>query len=233
MRFKSDVLPLTIAFWGEQCYNLRGARKGAFLAKYAFGSVDMSEREGFDGVISEGDITFGYIMGSDTVLLIKTGQGGSISGYENKYINLAKAVSWRLGFSVVVSETICDKRETYDREMNLIKGLFENKSCQIYYFGVSKGGLIGCWYGADNPDIKRIMTVNMPLMVNFHNKTKPAIKALGRERLTMVFGSRDPSYKYVPFVEKYGGVKILMGADHNLSGSPVNLWELVLLIVEK
>ena len=32
----------------------------------------------------------------------------------------------------------------------------------------------------------------------------------------MVYGSLDPSYKYVPFVEKHANVRILEGEDHNL-----------------
>jgi hypothetical protein len=87
---------------------------------------------------------------------------------------------------------------------------------EIYYLGVSKGGLIGIWHGCDEPRIVRMVSVNAPLMINYHGKTLPGVKKLGRDRLTMVYGSLDPSYKYVPFVEKHANVRILKGEDHNL-----------------
>ena len=43
----------------------------------------------FAQIITVEDITIGYIPGSSKVLFIKTGQGGSIYGYENKYLDLA------------------------------------------------------------------------------------------------------------------------------------------------
>ena len=60
-------------------------------------------------------------------------------------------------------------------------------------------------------------------MVNFHSKTLPAIKNLGKDKLTMIYGSLDPSYKYVPFVEKWANIKIIEGADHNLNGAEISL----------
>ena len=43
----------------------------------------------------------------------------------------------------------------------------------------------------------------------------------------MIYGSLDPSYKYLPFVEKYATIDVIDGADHNLNGSPITLEEIV------
>lgn len=54
----------------------------------------------YSKVITEGKIKLGYVFGSDTVLFIKTGQGGTIYGYDGKYVDLAAKVKERYGYSV-------------------------------------------------------------------------------------------------------------------------------------
>ena len=83
--------------------------------------------------------------------------------------------------------------------------------------GVSKGGLIGCWYAEGNERIERIASVNAPLMINFHNKTLPALKKLA-SKIKMYYGSLDPSYSYTPFASRFVELEIIKGADHGLVG---------------
>lgn len=186
----------------------------------------MGKRD-FTQIFTDGDTRVGYIPGSETVLFIKTGQGSTIYGNENKYLSLAIYVNEKYGCSVFVSATSDDSAEAHLRDMAVLDGIFVNKSYQIYYLGVSKGGLIGIWHGANNEKIKRTVTVNAPLMINFHSKTLPAIKSMGKDRITMIYGSLDPSYKYVPFVEKWANLAIIEGADHNLNGAETSLVKIV------
>lgn len=181
-------------------------------------------KNNFDKIIDE---TIGFIRGSGKVLFIKTGQGGSIYGYENKYLNLAIEVNEKYGYSVFVSSSISDKKDAYERDMQLLEQCIGTTDYEVYYLGVSKGGLIGLWHGATDPKIKRIVTVNAPLMLNFHNKTVRALEILGFDKLTMVYGSRDPSYIYTPFLNKRATYKIIEGADHNLVNSSLSLLDIV------
>ena len=98
--------------------------------------------------------------------------------------------------------------------MQIVADCFRDTPYDIYYMGISKGGLIGCWYGVENPRVKRLVLVNAPLMINFHNRTLPCIKKFSRNQLTMIYGSLDPSYRYIDFVTPYTTVKIVDGADH-------------------
>ena len=170
----------------------------------------------FDHIITDttAQIQIGYKSGTNKILFIKTGQGGSIYGYENKYINLAQTISEKYGFSVFVSATTLDNKEVYDKEMQILDRIFHNKPYEIYYMGISKGGLIGCWYGTDNHRIKKMVSINAPLMINFHNKTLPSIKKYPRNKFTMIYGSLDPSARYLDFVTPYATVKTVTGADH-------------------
>lgn len=187
----------------------------------------MDKSNDFTQIFSSEDMSIGCIPGSSTVLFIKTGQGGSIYGYENKYLDLALKVNEKYGFSVFVSATIVDTKESFERDIQVVKEVLGTQEFETYYLGVSKGGLVGIWHGADEQRIAKMISVNAPLMINFHGKTLPGIKKLGGEKLTMIYGSLDPSYKYVPFVEKYTKVQIIEGADHNLIGASVTLSEIL------
>lgn len=197
----------------------------------------------FDRLVEEGDLRLGMTVGSETVLFIKTGQGGSIYGEGHRYGHLAEWARETYGLSVVVSATDRDRREDFQRDMDWVRRLLPDSRGAIYYLGVSKGGLIGCWYGGEEPRIRRILTVNAPLGINFHNRTAPALARLTAEgstptspsanRLTMVYGTCDPSYRYLPFLrsrmerlERFR-LEIVEGADHNLQGSPLSLIEMV------
>ena len=181
----------------------------------------------FDKIINA---NAGYIHGSNKVLFIKTGQGGTIYGYENKYLDLAIEVNKKYGWSVFVSATITDNKETYEHDMQLLEQCLGTTDYEIFYLGVSKGGLIGIWHGANDIKIKRMVAINAPLMINFHGKTLPGVRTLGKDKLTMVYGSLDPSYKYVPFVDKHANVQIIEGADHNLKNMDINLLQLFLSV---
>ena len=183
--------------------------------------------KGFARIFSSEDMSIGYIPGSSKVLFIKTGQGGTIYGYENKYLDLALEVNEKYSLSVFVSATIIDTKESFERDIQVVEEVLGTSELEIYYLGVSKGGLIGIWHGADEPRIAKMVSINAPLMINFHGKTLPGVKKLGLERLTMIYGSLDPSYKYVPFVDKYTKVQIIEGADHNLIGASVTLSEIL------
>ena len=163
------------------------------------------------------DGNIGYINGSPKVLFIKTGQGGSFYGYKNKYLDLALKINAERGMSVFVSATTSDTKESFDKDINIIEKELGTSQFEIYYLGVSKGGLIGLWYGANEPRIVKMLCINSPLMINYHSRTLPSIKKIGLTKLTMVYGSLDPSYRYIPFIEKYSKVVIINGEDHNFT----------------
>jgi hypothetical protein len=181
----------------------------------------------FANIITAEDMNVGYMPGSNKVLFIKTGQGGSIYGYENKYLDLAFEVNEKYDFSVFVSATTIDTKESFLRDIKTVEDTLGTTDFEIYYMGVSKGGLIGIWHGCDESRIVKMVSINAPLMINYHGKTLPGIKKLGMDKLTMVYGSLDPSYKYVPFVDKHANVQIIEGADHNLIGASCSLSNIV------
>ena len=86
--------------------------------------------------------------------------------------------------------------------------------------GHSNGALIGAWFGVNYPRIKRMLLVNGPLMYNWH-KTKEGIQKFSGEKLVLVYGSLDQSFRYTELVKPLENEKIKLeiieGQDHHFS----------------
>ena len=165
-------------------------------------------------------IEYGIINGNNTILLIKTGSEGTIYGYNNKYLKLAKYVSSKYGFTVIVSSnprTGINSNQLADA-IELIDEYFKDKY-EIYYMGISNGGLIGAWYG-NNYSFKRMLLINPPLMINYH-KTKEGLQSFNNDKVSLIFGELDPSFKLVGLLDYINNDKvnyhIIKGENHHLS----------------
>lgn len=144
-------------------------------------------------------IDYGIIKGNNNILLIKAGQDGSMYGYNNKYLEIAKAINKEYGSTVICSSNPFDGNNPLDDAMQVIELYCQEnniKDYEIYYMGHSKGGLIGVWFGINYTKIKRMLLVNAPLMYNY-SKTKDGINKFKGEQITLIYGSLDPSYIYI------------------------------------
>ena len=173
--------------------------------------------EKFDNMIEN---YFGIKLGENALVFIKTGRGGTISGYHNKYLKLANQIHDKYGFAVVVSANPLEYDCDLVSEINYIFGNISYFD-QIYFMGVSNGALIGaqqCWL---IPEIKRMLLINGPLMINLH-KTIAGLKKHTADDVCIVYGDKDPSYQYSQLlnIENISNVRVLTipGADHNFSG---------------
>ena len=81
----------------------------------------------FDAITTQHSLQFGYVAGTNGLLIIKGGAGGSIYGYENKYLTMAERVKEKYGFAVMVSDNPVDiepeenMRETMEMTYEYIK----------------------------------------------------------------------------------------------------------------
>lgn len=164
----------------------------------------------FDEVI---DNKYGIINGSKDVLLVKTEVSGSIYGTQNRYLKLAKRVHFEYGMTVIVAGNLSDsslKNDFYNLKDYL-------KDSNIYFMGVSNGAVQAIQSEYDNEQIKGMLLINTPLMINLH-KTKEGIQNY-KGKLVFVFGSKDPSFNYLPLIQDFRNVKAIVvpGQDHNFS----------------
>ena len=173
-------------------------------------------------VYEENEVEYGCIVGNNKIVYIKAGMGGSYLGYEDKYLKIANRLRDKYGCSVIcvsnpVPLPICVDQmilNTFIKEQGI-------DNSEMFFFGHSNGAVKGLELAASGVAFKRIVLVNMPLMLNFH-KTVQWIESISETDVVTVYGETDPSYRYIPFLKnkKLDNVEIIevAGADHNFKG---------------
>lgn len=95
---------------------------------------------------------YGFIHGSKTLVFIKTGRGGSIYGYQDKYVRISHAINDRFGYSVCVSANPPQRESNLSEEIAFVNQ--EQQINDIYFIGVSNGALVGAQQGYRESRIK-------------------------------------------------------------------------------
>ncbi|SIN83309.1 hypothetical protein [Fibrobacter sp. UWB11] len=178
-------------------------------------------------------IDYGFVFGGNRqkIFLIKTGQDGSIYGYQNKYLKLACELRDLYGFSVVCASTPSSDIDQMAQFAEMVQSEFEiTDTTKIYFMGMSKGASIGCLEHASFPQISRILLINPPLMINTIKMCRYAQNFAG-EMMTFVFGSLDPSAHLAGLIKLHERenvrIAIIHGQDHYFSKNGFNLLELI------
>ena len=175
-------------------------------------------------------IDYGLVEGNNIIVFIKAGQDGSLYGYQNKYIKMARRLNKKYGCSVICSSNPFDGNNPLDNAMEIIEDyakIFDNY--KIYYLGYSNGALIGAWFGVKYPKIKRMALVNGPLMYNFH-KTKEGALSFNGDMISFIYGEYDQSIGYIDLLKNMENDKIKVfvekGQDHHFSKSEESFQEI-------
>lgn len=178
-------------------------------------------------------IDYGFVFGSDrqNIFLIKTGQDGSIYGYQNKYLKLACELRDLYGFSVVCASTPSAEIDQMVQFAEMVQSEFEiTDATKIYFMGMSNGASIGCLGHASFPQISRFLLINPPLMINTTKLCRRTQEFTG-EMMNFVFGSLDPSVHLVDILKLHERenvhVAVVPGQDHYFSKNGFNLLELI------
>lgn len=166
-------------------------------------------------------IEYGIIKGNSTIVFIKAGQDGSIYGYENKYLTIAKKLNEKYGYTVISSSNPFDGNNPLDHDMNVVKEYCVNNNIEdykVYYMGQSNGARIGISWGYQHPEIKKLLLINSPIFINWHILKNGIIESNNQEMI-LVYGDKDNSYRYVeliePLLNENKKLVIVNGADHN------------------
>lgn len=176
------------------------------------------------------EIEHGTIFGDSTIVFIKVGLQGSIYGYENKYLKLAKNLHAKHGCTVIVSSNPNGCFCNFENEMKSIKAYADYQkfeSYQIYYMGCSNGASLGIINAHKYPEIKKLVCINGPLMIDTHLLIS-GIKNFSGEKMNLVYGSKDPSINMIKLFAQLETNKIqitkVTGADHHFTGC-LNLFQ--------
>lgn len=175
-----------------------------------------------DGVLLE----YGVIEGNERVVIIKSGAGGSFDGYHQKYLQIAHMLHELNGCTVICLSNFSNEsfeRTDVDVIRKVISGI--DGEVKLYYIGNSNGSTQGLLFATRHFEFSGMLLINMPLMQNFH-KTQEALARVHSE-IRLVYGERDPSYDYIPFLKIAAQketcaarveIETVPAADHNFVG---------------
>ena len=162
---------------------------------------------------------FGIIKGGKYLVFIKTGRGGTIEGFENKYLNICSFLFEKYGYTFVVSanpkDSVCDLEE----EIKCI-GKYVGDYKEIFFVGISNGASLGACWCSKIKSIKNALLINAPLMINFH-KIKKGVEEFSGDRMYFLYGEDDPSFNYIEILNCVNNTaykyEIIQGEGHDFS----------------
>lgn len=189
----------------------------------------------FDKIVKSNleDITvieYGIIEGNNTIVFIKSGQNGSIYGYNNKYIKMAKRLNKKYKCTVICSSNPFDGNNPLDNAFTIIeKYTSKFEDYKVYYLDFSNGALIGAYFGINYPKIKRMLLVNMPLIYDI-NLIKNNLNNFNNEKVTIVYGSLDYSINLLENIKDIKSnrvdIKVILNEDHYFSKDEEDFYSL-------
>ncbi len=162
----------------------------------------------FDDVI---DDKYGIVTGYKDIFFIKTEVNSTIYGIGNRYLKIAKRINFKYGFTVIVSSNNLKLEDDF----NNLRDYLKDK--KIYFMGVSNGATQAIQNIEIGSKIDRMLLVNLPLMINLHKTKEGIINYKGK--LICIFGSRDSSFNYLPLIQDFRNVNIVVisNQDHNFT----------------
>ncbi len=158
-------------------------------------------------------IEYGFLGGGADTVFVKAGRGGTYRGEEDKYLRFAAFLRGKYGVSVMCASNPEDSRSSHGADASV---LYELARGDVYLWGTSDGAF-KCIDIAENVNFRKAVLVNMPLMINFY-KNKERLKKLPSGHIAFVYGERDASMKFTPFLSSLAcGLVTLAGAGHSLA----------------
>lgn len=162
---------------------------------------------------------FGIIKGKRNIIFIKTGRGGTIEGFENKYLNICSLLFEKYGYTFVVcanpKDSVCDLEE----EIKCISKYVGDYK-EIFFVGISNGASLGAYQSSKIKSIKNALLINAPLMINFH-KIKKGAEEFSGDRMYFLYGEDDPSFNYIEILNCINNTackyKVIKGEGHDFS----------------
>ncbi len=167
---------------------------------------------------------------SKVVLLTVPGVDGSVDVFENKYVKIAENVQEQHGAAIVrIANPFITSyhwesniRRTLDYIMKHTEEITGHKDIEVRIMAHSAGAATVSQIVWEYPEITRILLVNPATKLGI-DKIQYGLSEFGGDRITVLFGSEDPSVGDVDEIAKLSEAKnvhthILEGVDHNFSG---------------
>lgn len=169
------------------------------------------------------------------MLFIKGGSGSTYYGYNNKYLDIARTINEKYGLTVAVSSnklfSVIDLKAEFQSVFTAM-----NTHYQVLFAGVSSGAVAAIEQSPDIYDLQKLLLINPPFTISLP-KVKKSLEAKKDVTFNFVFGSNDPTYRFLPLFDNVKtqssiNLKIVDGADHNFKGMENEFKSLFVKFVE-
>lgn len=111
-----------------------------------------------------------------------------------------------------------------------------NTHYQVLFAGVSSGAVAAIEQSPDIYDLQKLLLINPPFTISLP-KVKKSLEAKKDATFNFVFGSNDPTYRFLPLFDNVKtqssiNLKIVDGADLNFKGMENEFKSLFVKFVE-
>ena len=170
------------------------------------------------------NISYGIVYGNEKIVFIKTGAGGNIRGYQDKYLKIARRIHQRLGATVICAS---NPDAAYAAQAAADKAMISEVAAErgfgdyeAYFVGTSDGGYQNLLLAQQVTQTRKILGINASLidvedLINQLNKLSHVDKLL-------VYGTKDEAFQYIPTLQAAGckNLEIITveGANHEFKG---------------
>ncbi|MBE6642424.1 MAG: hypothetical protein E7615_02080 [Ruminococcaceae bacterium] len=166
-------------------------------------------------------IEYEIVFGNDNIVFIKAGAGGSVRGYENKYLKMARHIHDRIGATVICASNPDVLHEELDeQEIRWVVSERGFETFNLFLWGTSDGAYQNLSLAKRFPETAKWIGVNSSFIAfdDFEEKLQdlPSVKKI------LVYGTEDDEYDIVfpvLMTKEEENLKMLFieGADHRFS----------------
>ena len=168
-------------------------------------------------------LRYGLLYGNEKIVFIKVGAGGSIRGYQGKYLKMAHRVHERLGATVICASNPDTERGHEDADRAMIESVAaeaEFASYEVYFVGTSDGGYHNLKLAKIVPQSVKFLGINASL--NSVQDLTEKLQAIPDVPKLLVYGTKDEDYIREPALRalKCDNLEVITieGADHDFTG---------------
>lgn len=168
-------------------------------------------------------IHYGIVYGNEKIVFIKVGAGGSIRGYQDKYLQMAYRMHERLGATVICASNPDIEHGHEDADRAMIESVAAEAgfvSYGVYFVGTSDGGYQNLKLAKIVPQTVKFLGINASL--NSVQDLTEKLQAIPDVQKLLVYGTKDEDYIRESALQalKCDNLEVITidGADHEFTG---------------
>ena len=167
------------------------------------------------------EVEYEIIFGNEKIVFIKAGADGSVRGYENKYLKMARRIHERIGATVIcASNPDVPHEELDEQEIRWVASERGFETFNLFLWGTSDGAYQNLSLVKRFPETVKLIGVNSSFITFADFEAK--LQELTGVKKILVYGTEDDEYDVVfpaLMIKKNENQKNLFieGADHCFS----------------